>query len=73
MSLSNLIGLRTTDEEKIVCRNCEYAIKGGIGKATCKKFDGKKNNYKSENVCFNNAPCPEYKKGENLIKYEVEI
>jgi hypothetical protein len=73
MSLSNIKGLRTADPEKVQCRYCENAIKGGICKGTCKVFDDIENNRKPDEVYFDNAPCPKFIKGEDLIKYEVEI
>jgi hypothetical protein len=62
-------GLRTPAAEKIACRNCTNAEKGGVCKSICKAFpEGK-----PSEVLFDNAPCPKHEKGEDLLEYEIEI
>lgn len=73
MSLSSMKGIRTADPEQIACRNCKNAIRGAICKGTCKKYNEINNNRKPEDVYFDNAPCPKYEKGEDLLKYEIQI
>lgn len=69
MSLSNMIGLRRGDEKLIPCRTCTNAEKEHILRAKCHAYpEGK-----PDDVYFDNAPCPRYKRGEDLLKYEIEI
>lgn len=69
MSLSSMVGVRIPVAEKIACRDCENAKKGGICQSRCKAYpDGK-----PSEVLFDNAPCPEHKRGEDLLQYEIEI
>ncbi len=69
MSLSSMRGLRTPDVKKIACRYCSNARKGGIAQGRCTVYpDGK-----PDGVIFYNKPCPKYKKGEDLLPYEIEI
>ncbi|WP_414150315.1 hypothetical protein ACIZ62_12895 [Acetobacterium carbinolicum] len=68
MSLSNMIGLRRSNAEKIHCRTCKHAEKSHICRGRCEIFE-----HKPDDVYFDNAPCPKYEKGEDLLKYEIEI
>mgnify|MGYP007128600336 CR=1 FL=1 len=64
-----MTGMRTCDVEKMQCRTCVYAEKEHIGKAECEAYpEGK-----PDDVYFDNASCPKYKKGEDLLPYEIQI
>ncbi|MEO1815327.1 MAG: hypothetical protein ABGU93_07060 [Acetobacterium sp.] len=68
MSLSNMIGLRKANEEKMHCRTCRHAQKGHIGWGRCEVYEDK-----PDDVYFDNAQCPKYEEGEDLLKYEIVI
>ena len=71
MSLSNVIGLRRGNKKTIPCRTCLNAKKGQILSARCRAYPNDKG--KPDEVYFDNAPCPRYKAGEDLLPYEIEI
>lgn len=64
-----MTGMRTSDEEKIACRFCKHAEREHIGRCTCRKYP----EWKPDNVMFDNAPCPKFERGEDLLPYEIEI
>lgn len=67
----SMIGMRIPDVETIACRTCKFAEKEHIIRAWCQKYpDG---TYKPKEVCFENASCPKYEKGEDLLPYEIQI
>ena len=68
MDKNEPLGFRMPDGNKIACRTCQNAIKSGICKVACKVYD-----IKPKAVCFDNAPCPKYEKGEDLLPYEIQI
>jgi hypothetical protein len=64
-----MIGLQRSDENKIKCKDCKYAMKGKILFGKCEKYpEGK-----PDDVYFEFADCPEYKQGEDLLKYEIQL
>lgn len=66
-----MTGMRRCNEEKMACRFCAYAEKEHIGRCYCAKYpDGI---YKPNDVYFENAPCPKFKQGEDLLPYEIQI
>ncbi len=66
-----MTGMRTCDELKMCCRTCIFAEKEHIGWGVCKKYpEGIR---KPREVYFDNAPCPKYEEGEDLLPYEIEI
>lgn len=71
MSLSNMIGMRRCDEEQMQCRYCQFAEKEHIGRSYCISYP--KDIRKPDDVYFDNAPCPKFKEGEDLLLYEIQI
>ena len=66
-----MTGMRTGDVEKMQCRHCKYAEKEHIGRGKCEQYpDGKGKPFE---VYFDNAPCPKFEEGEDLLPYEIEI
>lgn len=66
-----MTGMRRCNEEKMQCRTCAHAEKEHIGKARCEAYpDGAG---KPDDVYFDNAPCPKYKQGEDLLPFEIQI
>lgn len=68
-NLRPMAGMRTCNEEEIHCRFCQSAERERIGRGTCKEYpDGK-----PDDVYFDNANCPKFKRGEDLLPYEIVI
>lgn len=67
MSFDDMIGVGIPDVDKVNCRDCKYAMKGKILNGICEKFP----NRKPKDVYHFYAKCPEYEKGEDLLKYEL--
>lgn len=66
-----MIGMRRCNEKKMACRFCAHAEKEHIGRCYCTEYpDGI---YKRNDVYFENAPCPKFKQGEDLLPYEIQI
>ena len=63
-----MTGIKTSDENKIACRFCRFATKGYLDDGGCKKYD-----IKPHDVYFENAPCPEFEEGEDLLPYQIQI
>lgn len=66
-----MTGMTIPNAEKIACRTCRFAEKEHICLARCVKYPDEPG--KPDDVCFDNAPCPEYEEGEDLLPYEIEI
>lgn len=66
-----IVGMKKCDEKNMVCRYCTHAEKEHIGRCYCTEYpDGV---YKPNKVMFNNAKCPRFERGEDLLPYEIEI
>lgn len=66
-----MIGMQTCNEEKMACRFCIFAEREHIGRCYCVAYpDGV---YKPHDVYFQNASCPKFKQGEDLLPYEIQI
>lgn len=64
-----MTGMRTCDEKKMACRHCDHAERGHIGRGECEEYpDGK-----PDDVYFDSAKCPKFKKGEDILPYEIDI
>ncbi len=63
--------MRRCDEEKMKCRFCAHAEKQHIGAGRCEEYPDEKG--KPRDVYFDNAPCPKFKEGEDLLPYENTI
>lgn len=69
MSLSNMNGLRMPYAEKIKCRHCKNTIDDRILNSRCIAYpDGK-----PDEVYFNYADCPNFEKGDDLLKENIQI
>jgi len=67
--LRPMTGMRSCDEKKMQCRFCAFAEREHIGRGKCEKYpDGK-----PDDVYFQNADCQRFKRGEDLLPYEIEI
>ena len=66
-----MTGMRMPDVNKIACRFCGHAEKEHIARAHCKEYP--EGVWKPKEVCFDNAPCPKFKEGEDLLPYEIQI
>lgn len=66
-----MIGMRSCNEEKMACRFCTHAEKEHIGRGYCSEYP--KGIYKPRDVYIENAPCPNFKRGEDLLPYEIQI
>lgn len=67
MDKNEVLRMQGHDELKIACRFCVYCYKGHIGNSSCMKYDRIPNE-----VYFDNAPCPKFEKGEDLLPYEPQ-
>ena len=66
-----MTGMQTCNAKKIACRFCKHAEKEHIGCWCCECYpDG---HGKPDSVCFDNAPCPKFETGEDLLPYEIQI
>lgn len=64
-----MTGMRTCNEKKVHCRFCAFAEREHICRGECEKYpDGK-----PDEVYFENSDCPKFKRGEDLLPYEIEI
>lgn len=66
-----MTGMRTCNEELMQCRTCAYAEKEHIGRGYCSQYPDPKG--KPRDVYIENASCPKYKEGEDLLPYEIQI
>ncbi|MCH1984173.1 hypothetical protein MCG98_16525 [Ruminococcus sp. OA3] len=66
-----MTGMKMPDAKTVKCRTCKSAEKEHICRAWCVKYP--KGVYKPHDVCFENADCPEYERGEDLLPYEIEV
>lgn len=66
-----MTGMRTCDTEKMVCRYCKHAEKEHIGRGYCEEYPEPKG--KPRDVYIDNAPCPKFEQGEDLLPYEIQI
>lgn len=66
-----MIGIQRCNEEKMACRFCEHAEKEHIGRGSCDVYPEPKG--KPNDVYFDNAPCPKFERGEDLLPYEIVI
>lgn len=66
-----MTGMRMPNAEKIACRFCRHEEKGKIGMLRCSAFPSDAGKPKA--VLFDNASCPKFEKGEDLLPYEIEI
>lgn len=66
-----MTGIRICNEEKMQCRYCKHAEKEHIGRGYCKMYP--EGTYKPDDVYFDNALCPKFEKGEDLLPYEIQI
>lgn len=71
MDRNEPIGFIIPDVEKIACRYCVIAEKEHIARYYCSEYPEPEG--KPSEVMFDNAPCPKFKKGEDLLPYEIEI
>ena len=71
MSLSNMTGLRRCNEEKVPCRFCKHAEKEHIGRGYCAMYP--ESIRKPRDVYFDNASCPKFERGEDLLPFEIPI
>ena len=67
------LGILRCDVEKVACRTCKNAFKGGVGKATCRAYDDVMDNAKPDAVYFENASCEHYLEGEDLLPFEIRF
>lgn len=63
-----MTGMRICDVTKMACRNCKFATKEHIGGSGCAQYQDK-----PDDVYFDNAPCPKFGQGEDLLPYEIQI
>jgi len=66
-----MIGMQSCNEEKMQCRFCKHAEKEHIGRGYCEEYPEEIR--KPRDVYYDNAPCPKFEKGEDLLKYEIQI
>ncbi|MCL2634113.1 MAG: hypothetical protein FWD34_06320 [Oscillospiraceae bacterium] len=66
-------GIIRCDVEKVPCRTCKNALKGGIGKATCLAYPDVMENRKPDEVYFENKSCEHFKQGEDLLPFEIVL
>ena len=66
-----MTGIRKCDEAKMKCCFCRFAEKEHIGRGHCEKYPEAVR--KPRDVYFDNAPCPKFEQGEDLLPYEIEI
>lgn len=66
-----MTGMQRCDEEKMQCRFCRFAEKEHIGRGYCVCYPEPKR--KPDDVYFDNAPCPKFERGEDLLPYEIRI
>ena len=69
MDKDEVLRIVTCDEEKMACRYCRFAEKEHIGRGYCSQYPKRK----PHDIYFDNAPCPKFKRGEDLLPYEIEI
>lgn len=57
------------DEEKMQCRYCKFAQKEHIGWSHCVQYPVDK----PDDVYFENAPCPKFEQGIDLLPFELTM